>query len=70
MRSGSQRPTSRDDIICTNEAQTGSHIAETRCQTRGEIEDRRKADRELLERAVINANRPVKQQPGQKNPNQ
>ena len=63
--SGPQRPQSRDDIICTNEAQTGSHIVETRCLTRGEIEDRRKADNEMIERAVINANRPRRPQPGQ-----
>lgn len=63
--SGPQQPPSRDDVICSNEAQTGSHIVETRCSTRGEIEDRRKADNEMIERAVINANRPAKRPPGQ-----
>lgn len=55
-----KRSTSRDDVICIDEPQTGSHIAETRCYTRGEIDDRRKADHDLLEKAQINANRPIR----------
>jgi len=64
-----QRPPSRDDVICTSEAQTGSHLVETRCLTRGEIEDRRKADNEMIERAIINAHRPARPEPG-KTPSQ
>ena len=52
-----------DDVVCTNEAVTGSHLVETRCTSRREIEERRKADRAAIERMLINANRPVRKTP-------
>jgi hypothetical protein len=48
-----------NDVVCINQPQTGSHIVETRCYTRAEIEERRKADKEMMERAQMNASRPV-----------
>lgn len=54
------RPQSPNDVVCLQEPQTGSHIVETRCFTRAEIDERRKADQELLEKAQMNSNRPAK----------
>ena len=48
------------DVVCLQEPQTGSHIVETRCYTRAEIEERRKADHDMLERAQINSSRPIR----------
>lgn len=54
-----------DDIICLQDPQTGTHIVETRCYTRSEIEERRKEDHDMLERAQMNSNRPLrKKDPG------
>ena len=55
---GRQRPQSPNDVICLREPQTGSHIVETRCFTRAEIDERRKADQEMLEKAQMRSNRP------------
>jgi hypothetical protein len=55
---GQGRSAVHDDLVCVNEAPTGSHIAETRCYKRSEIEERRKADRALLENSQIHSNRP------------
>lgn len=52
-----------DDVVCTYEPVTGSHIAEARCLTRRQIEERRAATRASMERLIINANRPVRRQP-------
>jgi hypothetical protein len=57
---GQTRQPSGDDIVCLKEPQTGSHIVETRCYKHSEIEERRKADRDMLERAQMNSNRPVR----------
>ena len=55
---GRQRPQSPHDVICLREPQTGSHIVEQRCFTRAELDERRKADQEMLERAQMRSNRP------------
>jgi len=57
---GRQRPQSPNDVVCLKEPQTGSHIVETRCFTRAEIDERRKADQEMLEKAQMNSNRPAR----------
>jgi hypothetical protein len=58
--SGPARPQSPNDVVCLNEPQTGSHIVETRCFTRAELDERRKADQEMLEKAQMNSNRPAR----------
>jgi len=60
QRGGCQAsPTARgDDVVCLEETETGTHITEPRCYSRSEIEERRKADRETLDRAQMNSNRP------------
>jgi hypothetical protein len=55
---GRQRPQSPNDVICLREPQTGSHIVEQRCFTRAELDERRKADQEMLEKAQMRSNRP------------
>ena len=55
---GRQRPQSPNDVICLREPQTGSHIVEQRCYTRAEIDERRKADQDMLEKAQMRSNRP------------
>ena len=57
---GPTRPQSPNDVVCLKEPQTGSHIVETRCFTRAEIDERRKADQEMLEKAQMNSNRPAR----------
>ena len=49
------------DVVCFREPQTGSHITETRCYTRAEVEERRKADHDMLERTQMQSNRPGRQ---------
>lgn len=49
------------DIVCTKEALTGTHIKETRCYRRADVDERREKDRAAMERLMINANRPVKE---------
>jgi|ERR1041384_2107969 len=49
------------DVVCFKEPQTGSHITETRCYTRTEVEERRKADHDMLERTQMQSNRPGRQ---------
>ena len=49
-----------DDIVCFHDAQTGSHIVETRCFKRSELEERRKADCEpALAAAIAGTLRPT-----------
>jgi hypothetical protein len=55
---GRQRPQSPNDVICLREPQTGSHIVDQRCYTRAELDERRKADQQMLENAQMRANRP------------
>jgi hypothetical protein len=50
-----------NDLVCTKEAMTGTHIKETRCYRRAEVDERREKDRAAMERLMINANRPVKE---------
>jgi hypothetical protein len=50
-------PLARDELVCFHEAPTGSHIAETRCYKRSEIDERRKADRAMMENAQIQSTR-------------
>jgi hypothetical protein len=52
-----------DDVVCTYEPVTGSHIAEARCLTRAQMEERSAASRASMERLIINANRPKPRQP-------
>jgi hypothetical protein len=40
-----------DDIVCTYEQSTGSHIKKRTCMTRGQRAERAQRDREMLERA-------------------
>jgi hypothetical protein len=56
-----KRTPSPDEVICFREPQTGTHIVETRCYKRSEVDERRQADRDMLERAQMNSNRPVRQ---------
>jgi hypothetical protein len=59
---GCQQPTAtgaRDDLICVKDAQTGSHIAESRCYRRSDLDERRESDRAILEKAQMSGNRPV-----------
>ena len=49
----------RDDLICVKDAQTGSHIAESRCYRRSDLDERRESDRAILEKAQMSGNRPV-----------
>jgi hypothetical protein len=49
-----------DEMVCRNEPQTGSHIVEQRCYSRREIEARRARDIAVMERLIIEANRPVR----------
>ncbi len=60
--SSGQKGAARDEVVCTHEPVTGSHIVEARCFTRSQIEERRAADRAAVERMIIQANRPVRQQ--------
>ena len=55
-----RQPTGHD-VVCFKEPQTGTHITETRCYTRSEVDERRKADHDMLERAQMQSNRPVHQ---------
>jgi hypothetical protein len=57
---GRHRPQSPSDVVCLREPQTGTHIVETRCFTRAEIDERRKADQQMLERAQMQSNRPAR----------
>jgi hypothetical protein len=54
-RTGAQ---TADDVVCVSEPETGTHVVETRCYPRSEVDDRRKTDRAILERAQMNSNRP------------
>jgi hypothetical protein len=45
--------------VCVSEPETGTHVVETRCYPRSEIDDRRKTDRAILEKAQMNSNRPM-----------
>lgn len=47
-----------EDVVCVNEPETGTHVVETRCYPRSEVDDRRKTDRAILEKAQMNSNRP------------
>jgi hypothetical protein len=47
-----------EDLVCINEPQTGSHVVETRCYSRSEVDARRKTDHQILEKAQMNSNRP------------
>ena len=47
-----------DDMVCIQEPQTGSHIVETRCYRRDALDERREADRAILEKALIRGNQP------------
>jgi hypothetical protein len=58
---GQPRQAKGHDVVCFSEPQTGTHINETRCYTRAEVEERRKADHDMLERAQMQSNRPVHQ---------
>jgi hypothetical protein len=57
---GRQRPQSPNDVVCLREPQTGTHIVETRCFTRAELDERRKADQQMLEKAQMQSNRPAR----------
>ncbi len=62
---GKKKATSPDDVVCTYEPVTGSHIVESRCQTRRQIDERRAADRAAVERMLTRPNRPASNaQPG------
>jgi hypothetical protein len=39
-----------DDIVCTYEQSTGSHIKKRTCMTRGQRAERAQRDREMLDR--------------------
>lgn len=55
---GSQRSASADDVVCRHEALTGSHIVERRCYRRRDMVEREARDRALVDRMIIQANRP------------
>jgi hypothetical protein len=57
--SAPQQPTPRADLVCISEPQTGTHLVETRCYKRSELDERREADRAILDKAQMNANRPA-----------
>jgi hypothetical protein len=57
---GPPRVAASDDVVCRDEALTGSHIVERRCYRRSDIDVRRAKDRETMETAVIHSNRPVR----------
>jgi len=57
---GPRRVAVADDVVCRDEALTGSHIVERRCYRRSDIDVRRAKDRETMETAVIHSNRPVR----------
>jgi hypothetical protein len=59
-RSVPQNATASDDVVCRNEALTGSHIVERRCYRRSDMDERRKLDRAVMERLMIQSNRPVR----------
>ncbi len=50
--------TASDDVVCRDEALTGSHIVERRCYRRRDIEERRARDHAFIDRLIIQANRP------------
>lgn len=50
----------RHEVVCRNEALTGSHIVERRCYRLSDIEERSARDRAVMERLIIEANRPVR----------
>ena len=58
---GLTRQPAPHDVVCFQDPQTGTHITETRCYTQSEIEERRKADHDMLERAQMQSNRPARQ---------
>jgi hypothetical protein len=49
-----------EDLVCRNEPLTGSHIIERRCYRRRDIEARRARDIAVMERLIIQANRPIR----------
>ena len=49
-----------EDLVCRNEPLTGSHIIERRCYRRSDIEARRARDIAVMERLIIQANRPIR----------
>ena len=63
-----QKGAAGDEVVCTHEPVTGSHIVEARCFTRSQIEERRAQDRAAVERMIIQANRPGRSQPAQGGP--
>jgi hypothetical protein len=53
-------PSVSSDVVCRHEALTGSHIVERRCYRRSEMREREAQDRALMDRLIIQANRPVR----------
>ena len=56
---GGQKGTAREDVVCTREAPVGSHIVQPSCESREEIEARRRADRAAMDKLQTRANRPA-----------
>jgi hypothetical protein len=51
--SGGRKRASPEPVVCVDEAPLGSHIVETRCYTRGDIEARNDRNRAAIERMQI-----------------
>ena len=49
-RAPQAQPPSQPRLVCTSERVTGSHIRKRTCVTEEEAEERRKSDREAMER--------------------
>ena len=60
--------TAQNDMVCIRDAQTGSHIVQTHCYPRAEVEERRAKDRAAMERVQVTSNRPGHEQIGNASP--
>lgn len=57
---GQRKETADNDVVCRNEALTGSHIVERRCYRRQDMREREARDRAFVDRLIIQANRPAR----------
>jgi hypothetical protein len=55
---GQRTAVSGDDVVCRDEAMTGSHIVERRCYRRRDMREREARDRAFVDRLIIQSNRP------------
>jgi len=54
-----QGTSSKYQVVCTDEAPTGSHISRSKCYRRYQQEDRRAQDRATMEKIQTDTSRPL-----------